>query len=70
MCFAFFQLAHWNAEIHRRITLCNQYEKLLEEYRQFLDTSQYKLNYSEIVAMNFINLKQQLEAHNVSILSS
>ena len=52
------------------MAVSNQYVKLLQEYRDFLDTAQHKLQFTEITALNFINLKHQLEAHNVCIIKT
>lgn len=51
--------------------LQSQYEKLLAEFAEFLETAQSKLTGEETPStLNLHDLRQQLDAHKVSIVIS
>ena len=70
MCVYFLhaQTANKKAELLRQVDAQHQYEKLLEQYAEFLATAQNKIKSEEISAVNLPALKQQSDDHKVSRL--
>ncbi len=44
-----------------------QYEKLLQDYAQFMDTAEGKLKSEDISASDLIHLRHQLASHKVGV---
>ena len=57
------QAAERKAALERAQGIQSQYEKMLEEYAEFLETAQAKLRQERLSASDLPHLKQQLQAH-------
>ena len=68
MCayFVCVQTANKKAELLRQVDAQHQYEKLLEQYEEFLATAENKIKSDEITAVNLPALKQQSDDHKAS----
>ena len=64
--FACVQTANKKAELLRQVDAQHQYEKLLEQYEEFLATAENKIKSDEISAVNLPALKQQSDEHKAS----
>ena len=53
------------ATLQQSVSVQEQYEKLLQDYADFLDTADDKLKSEVIAARDLDHLKQQLNAHKV-----
>lgn len=57
------------ADLLQSVSVQEQYEKMLLDYAEFLETAQDKLKSDAICARDLDSLKQQLAAHKVNKLS-
>ena len=63
------QAAEKKNAIYGAMELQSQYEKLLGEFAEFLETAERKLNEEErLQVLNLPNMKQQLDAHKVIVI--
>jgi len=53
------------ASLQESVSVQEQYEKLLQDYADFLDTADDKLKTDQISARDLDHLKEQLIAHKV-----
>lgn len=53
------------ASLQESVSVQEQYEKLLQDYADFLDTAEDKLKTEQISARDLDHLKEQLIAHKV-----
>ena len=60
------QAAGQKVALQRAMTVQAQYEKMLEEYADFLETAQNKLKSEAVSAVDLEHLQQQLDTHKVS----
>ncbi len=58
----------YKSELQKAVNLQTQYEKLLEEYAEFLETAQNKLRGDTVTALNLPHLTERLHSHKVSII--
>ena len=56
------------ADLLQSVSIQHQYENMLQDYADFLDTAQEKLKADTISARDLPHLKQQLAAHKVSYI--
>lgn len=54
------------ATLQESVSVQEQYEKLLYDYADFLETADDKLKTDQISARDLVHLKQQLIAHKVN----
>lgn len=54
------------ASLQQSVSVQEQYEKLLQDYADFLETADEKLKVEAISARDLDHLKQQLNAHKVT----
>ena len=59
------QAAEGKAGAERQLALHSQYERMLHDYAEFLDTAQTKLASDVITASDIKHLQQQAKAHKV-----
>ena len=64
--FVHVQTANKKAEVLRQVDAQHQYEKLLEQYAEFLATAENKIKSEDINAVNLPALKQQSDDHKAS----
>ncbi|XP_023932384.1 nesprin-1-like [Lingula anatina] len=57
------QATERKAQLQRAMTVQSQYEKMIQEYAEFLDTAQDKLRADTLAASDLQHLAQQLKAH-------
>ena len=55
------------ASLQESVSVQEQYEKLLQDYADFLETAEDKLKTEQISAKDLDHLKQQLVAHKVKL---
>lgn len=55
------------ATLQESVSVQEQYEKLLQDYADFLETADEKLKTEQVSARDLDHLKQQLVAHKVRI---
>lgn len=53
------------ADLLQSVSVQDQYEKMLLDYAEFLETAQDKLKVESVSAKDLDNLKHQLSAHKV-----
>jgi len=56
------------ADLLQTVSVQDQYEKMLLDYAEFLETAQDKLKSDTISARDLDHLKQQLSAHKVKYI--
>ena len=56
------------ASLQKSVSVQEQYEKLLQDYADFLETAEDKLKTEAIAARDLDHLSQQLNAHKVDKL--
>ena len=61
------QAAERKSALERAVTVQSQYEKMLEEYAEFLETAQAKLRSETITATDLAHLRKQLQVHKVGL---
>ena len=66
MLIIIFQVMEKKASLQQSVSVQEQYEKLLQDYADFLETADEKLKVEAISARDLDHLKQQLNAHKVT----
>ena len=59
------QVSLHRASLQHTVDLKSQYERMLQEFAEYLETAQSKLRPDGIAALNLPHLKQLLETHKV-----
>ena len=65
--FQHFKASESRANLERCLSLQSQYERMLDEYTEFLETAQTKLHSEAVSAMALDHLQQQLKTHKVKL---